>query len=706
MEQKQKTNRSSWSGLWIMIVAAVALEAISCTMYFTSRAAIKQKAEQLAKTELRKAELEIEAQTIELETAAKTLVELTERHLNEPDSIYAATRLAVSTLRENTSLAVAFVPNYYPKKGEFYEVCSSRITKDSIYTRNIGSAEHDYTTMEWYQNGFDHDSCWWSEPYMDDSGSKTMVVSCSCPVYDKQGRVVAVVCVDLALDYLQSKLPKYLQVYKNSYYSIRSSKGDDIASSVDTTAGQKYNIFSEEIDATGWHIEIIIPEEELFRDLNRIGRIVGLLMILGLLVLGVIIWHTTYTVKQLMRTREQNQRMESELEIAKTIQMAMLPKNGTDTGDTQSTDIWGFLQPAKEVGGDLYDFYERDGKLFFCIGDVSGKGVPAALVMATTRSLFRSISAHEQDPAKLMGLINNTMMDTNDQGMFVTLFIGVLDLQSGEMKYCNAGHNAPVCIQPSAVSIQPSAVSNQPSAVSIQQLPVKANIPIGVIADYAYEAQAKTLLRGDTLFLYTDGLTEAENEQHEQFGESRMSERLKDERVNDERVKDIIEDMYGGVKTFVGEAEQSDDLTMLAIRWLKYSLVMRNDIQQIPTLAEWIDSLPIPAELNMPINLALEEAVTNVMLYAYPNSSGKVVVEFSKAVSIQPSAVSIQYLVFTITDSGIPFDPTQKPEVDISLSAEEREIGGLGIHLVRQIMDEVKYERKNNQNILTLVKQL
>jgi anti-sigma regulatory factor (Ser/Thr protein kinase) len=660
-----------------MIVAAVALEAISCTMYFTSRAAIKQKAEQLAAMELRQAELEIEAQTIELETAAKTLVELAERHLNEPDSIFTATRTAVRTLRENTSVAVAFVPNYYPKKGAFYEVCSSRITEDSIYTRNIGSAEHDYTTMEWFKNGFEHDSCWWSEPYMDDSGSKTMVVSCSCPVYDKKGNVVAVVCIDLALDYLQSKLPEYLKVYENSYYSIRSSKGDDIASYIDTTAGQKYNIFNEEIDATGWHIEIIIPEEELFRDLNRIGRIVGFLMILGLLVLGVIIWHTTYTVKQLMRTREQNQRMESELEIAKTIQMAMLPKNGTDTGDTQSTDIWGFLQPAKEVGGDLYDFYERDGKLFFCIGDVSGKGVPAALVMATTRSLFRSISAHEQDPAKLMGLINNAMMDTNDQGMFVTLFIGVLDLQSGEMKYCNAGHNAPMIM----------------ANGEWQMVQVKANIPIGVVADYAYEAQAKTLLRGDTLFLYTDGLTEAENEQHEQFGESRMGERLK---ANGESlaVKEIVEGMYGGAKTFVGEAEQSDDLTMLAIRWLKYSLVMRNDIQQIPTLAEWIDTLPIPAELNMPINLAIEEAVTNVMLYAYPNSSGKVIVEFHPP------------MTFTITDSGIPFDPTKKPEVDISLSAEEREIGGLGIHLVRQIMDEVKYERKNNQNILTLVKQL
>ena len=128
-----------------------------------------------------------------------------------------------------------------------------------------------------------------------------------------------------------------------------------------------------------------------------------------------------------------------------------------------------------------------------------------------------------------------------------------------------------------------------------------------------------------------------------------------------------------------------------------FSLVMRNDIQQIPTLSEWIDSIEMPEELNMPINLALEEAVSNVMLYAYPGANGQVLVEAEK---------TPQQIVFTITDSGIPFDPTQHKEADITLSVEEREIGGLGIHLVRQIMDDIRYERKDNKNILTLVKSL
>ena len=123
---------------------------------------------------------------------------------------------------------------------------------------------------------------------------------------------------------------------------------------------------------------------------------------------------------------------------------------------------------------------------------------------------------------------------------------------------------------------------------------------------------------------------------------------------------------------------------------------MRNDIQQIPTLAEWIETIGLPQELNMPINLALEEAVSNVMLYAYPGKSGQVLVECDKS----------DKLVFTITDSGVPFDPTQQADPDITLSVEERAIGGLGIHLVRQLMDDIRYERKDNKNILTLTKQI
>jgi sigma-B regulation protein RsbU (phosphoserine phosphatase) len=662
-------------------------------MYFTSRVAIRHEAEQRAKTELRRAELEIDVHAIEMETAAKTLALLAEKHIHQPDSLFAATRLAVSSLRTNTSMAVAFIPNYFPEKGEFFEVCSSRFSEDSIYTRNIGSAEHDYTKMEWWQNGFVHDSCWWCEPYLDDSGSKTMVVSCSYPVHDRNGKVVAVVCIDMSLDELKN-ISEYLQVYPNSYYTIRSSTGVDIVPAPDTVPGRKYNIFQEEIDATGWHIEIIIPDEELFRDLNHIGRIVGLLMLLGLAMLILIIWYAGRNNKRLIESTARNQSIENELNIARKIQMAMLPTRFPPFPDYPNINAYGEVIPAKEVGGDLFDFYIRENRLFFCVGDVSGKGVPASIVMAMTRSFFRSFTSYMDNPAKIVMQMNDSLSgEGNDQSMFVTLFLGVLNLTTGELHYCNAGHNSPLVI----------------GHRSLVNLDCKANLPLGVIGGFAYQEQAAKLEIGDTLFLYTDGLTEAENTRHEQFGEERMGELLAAH--GEQSPQELIETMHQAVAKFVGNAEQSDDLTLFAIRLLNkspmtqhkssmtsghYSLVMRNDIQQIPTLAEWIEMLGLPQELNMPINLALEEAVSNVMLYAYPGKSGQVLVECDKS----------NKLVFTITDSGVPFDPTQQIDPDVTQSAEERPIGGLGIFLVRQIMDDIRYERKEDKNILTLVKSL
>ena len=153
--------------------------------------------------------------------------------------------------------------------------------------------------MEWYQNGFVHDSCWWSEPYLDDSGSQTYVVSCSCPVYNPQGEVVAVVCVDMSLDDLKH-ISDYLQVYPNSYYTIRSSDGTEIVAAPDTVPGRKYSIYNEEIDATGWHIEIIIPDEVLFAELNRIGIFIGILMFVGLLLLGLMLAFSAHTTRKMI----------------------------------------------------------------------------------------------------------------------------------------------------------------------------------------------------------------------------------------------------------------------------------------------------------------------------------------------------------------------------------------------------------------------
>ena len=709
MSLKEKINKSKYprtrGGLWILIVAAVVLEAISCIMYFTSRAAIRHEAELRAKTELRKADLEIKVHAVEMETAAKALALLVEKHIDQPDSVYSATRLAVNTLSTNTSMAVAYVPDYFPSEGRFFEVCSSRISEDSTYTRQIGSAEHDYTRMEWWQAGFVHDSCWWCEPYLDDSGSKTTVVSCSCPVHDKNGEVVAVVCIDMSLDFLQD-LSDFLQVYANSYYSIQSSTGRDIVATPDTIAGHKYTIYEQEIDATGWRIKIIIPEEELFRDLDRVGRIVGLLMLLGLALLVFIMIRAAKNLISVVNLSNQQERMEGELTIARDIQMAMLPTRFPPFPDCPGLSAYGSVTPAKEVGGDLFDFYLREGKLFFCVGDVSGKGVPASLVMAVTRSMFRSFTSYLDSPAQVMEQMNASLTgEANDQNMFVTFFIGALDLSTGELRYCNAGHDAPIQIQR----------DNEQCTKAF--LPCRPNLPLGVLAGFSFEEQHASLHEGNTLFLYTDGLTEAENSAHELFGEERMMTVVEQRKTRDDSPRELIDAMQAAVSAFVGEAEQSDDLTMFAIRWTEksamvsgkdgesktegeqhFSLVMRNDIQQIPTLAEWVESIGIPMELNMPINLALEEAVSNVMLYAYPQTkSGQVLVECVKARG---------ELVFTISDSGIPFDPTQQAEPDLTLSAEERAIGGLGIHLVRQIMDEVRYERKEDKNILTLVKKI
>ena len=301
-----------------------------------------------------------------------------------------------------------------------------------------------------------------------------------------------------------------------------------------------------------------------------------------------------------------------------------------------------------------------------------------------TRSLFRSITSHDEDAASVMTKMNKAFVEQNTQNMFLTLFIGILDSKTGTLDYCNAGHNAPVRIQ-----------NTDRSADRAQMMNVLPNLPLGVESEWVFTAQQIQMAYNDMLFLYTDGLTEAERRTHEQYGEERMMKQLTDEGSNGlTGPRKLVEAMQANVETFVDGADQSDDLTMMAIRYQMPALIMRNDIEQIPTLSEWIDSLSIPEELNMPINLALEEIVTNVMLYAYPGKHGQVLVEYTAP------------LIFTITDSGIAFDPTKKEEVDTTLSAEERPIGGLGIHLVRQIMDEVIYERVDDKNVLTLIKHI
>ena len=399
-------------------------------------------------------------------------------------------------------------------------------------------------------------------------------------------------------------------------------------------------------------------------------------------------------IDELKDTTAEKASIESELQVASGIQMGMLPKDFPTSQERDDVQLYASLTPAKDVGGDLFDFYIRDEKLFFCIGDVSGKGVPASLFMAVTRSVFRTVSAHESMPDRIVATLNATMADMNETNMFVTLFVGVLDLPTGRMRYCNAGHDAPLLV-----------------GQGVGMLPCDPNIPAGFMPSWKYTLQETQIFTGTTIFLFTDGLTEAMDSTHALFKMERVNEVAKQALANhQEEPRQLIAVMMDAVHQFVGDAEQSDDLTMMAIQYIKKPrdvrfskrIILPNDTKEVPTLAAFVDevceAVGFDAALTMKMNLAIEEAVVNVMEYAYPRGThGDITVE------AQANDVRLK---FTIIDSGTHFDPTAQADVDTTLSAEDRPIGGLGIHIVRQYMDSINYERISGHNVLTLRKRL
>lgn len=260
--------------------------------------------------------------------------------------------------------------------------------------------------------------------------------------------------------------------------------------------------------------------------------------------------HLTDYIEQLKKTTGAKERIESELRIAHDIQMGMIPKTFPPFPERDDVDLYAVLYPAKEVGGDLYDFLIDSDRLYFVIGDVSGKGIPASLFMATTRSLFRSVAAFYRDPAEILISLNNSIAETNESSMFVTLFIGILDLESGKLLYSNAGHNPPILIKPDGKPIYMEATPN---------------VPAGLFPEFIYGSQELQVEKGTTIFLYTDGLTEAENIEKKLYGKERLLNLL--ERVDIVEPKDVTETVIERVAVHVGEAEQSDDLTILTIKY-------------------------------------------------------------------------------------------------------------------------------------------
>ena len=716
------------TSLAIIVTAAVLVEATSVVQYWFSKEGIRQEVEHRAQTELRAKGLEIQNVMTAVKVAVENMAWAVEQRLSQPDSMQAITQKLLADNEYIVGSTVAFEPYYYKDKGRQFSPYTYK-HDGTTTSKQLGTDTYDYHTMEWYtapmQSGHGH----WSEPYFDEGGGEMMMSTYSLPIRDAAGRSVAVFTADVSLKWL-SEIINARHIYPSSYNLLLSRTGQIMACPVESLVmrktitqvtadmedstvnyinsqmmagksgqaavlddkGGKNYVFFDQIDGdTGWSMAVVCADSEIYHGLRMLALNVFVLMLIGLVLLGYIIWRAARNGQRLMAINAEKERMGSELHIASEIQKGMLPKIFPPYPERDDVEIFGSLVPAKEVGGDLYDFFIRDEKLFFCIGDVSGKGVPASLVMAVTRSLFRTVSAHDSSPEHIVTMMNDSMAEMNDTNMFVTLFLGVLDLHTGRLRYCNAGHCPPVL-----------------TGDGVGFIPIKPNLPLGAMSGWDFEGQEVLILPQTTIFLYTDGLTEAENVMHGQFGEDRMLEAMK--QMDSHMPQAMIEQMTATVHAFVDEAEQSDDLTMLAIQYTKEqldvrlarNLLLQNDVNQVPQLAQFVDevceAVGFDAATTMKMNLAIEEAVVNVMNYAYPQDTvGDIHVE------AQANDVRLK---FTITDSGSPFDPTAQQEADTTLTAEERPIGGLGIHLVRQIMDSINYERIDGKNILTLRKKL
>ena len=709
----------------LLVVAALTLEASSLVQYYFAKKSIIEIASKRADDNLENSKVDILNILNQVETAIRNDIWMVRSCLPNRDTIWKVTEHVV---RENPSVVgstVALVPGYYEDRELFSPYSFRSSPNGEIIHKTLASEEYDYPSKQWFYEGLKHEDGFWSEPYLDTGGGDIMMTTFSMPVRDYEGKLAAVITADVSLDWLKNVFDDVV-IYPGSFGMLFSREGKIMVSPVESLvmhrtlqemskqyedsiamkhftnsvlSGENGNlkirarkrvhrVYYAPIERTGWSMSIVIPNDQIMGEINRHTRMVSLFQFIGLLMLMLILLSAHKNQKKYKKLSENEERMEKELEIARGIQMAMIPKTFLPSPEREDIDVAARIVPAKEVGGDLYDYFIKDRHLYFCIGDVSGKGVPAALVMAMTRSLFRSVAAHENSPSTIVSNINRSLAEMNENNMFVTFFCGILNLDTGHLKYCNAGHNPPLIL-----------------ADTKMKLDAIPNLPLGVMAEMDYQEQTVDLRFDDSLFLYTDGITEAENISHELFGDDRMSKVLSVRR----NAATHLEVMEKAIKDFVGDAPQSDDLTMLFIHYIKakpgysaHHLVLENDIKQIPRLTEFIEGIieekNIDASTAMGINLALEEAVANVMSYAYPEGTvGEVKVDVR---------IDEREITFMVSDNGKEFDPTTRPEPDLKSGPEERPIGGLGIHLIRTIMDTVSYKRQSGKNLLIMTKNI
>jgi len=642
----------------------------------------------------------------------------------------------------------------------FIDKTSGEIRIDNAFNMD----EYDYHRRNWYNelNKFilKPNQVVWTRPYVDDSGSFSLMTTAGAGIF-KDEDLVGVTTVDWEIEEVIKQLLDIIPT-ENSFVLLCVPQDDYIISSAHTNSfvgdsmhdipwdinsdyfnynGINYMRFGRYMN-NGWLLSIQIPEKEIFAEVEKQNSVFSVIIELSFVAMLAIAYilisrfintpikHLTNEVALLelgnlgmqieinskdemgllaktfnkmtsdlkksieenAHEREEKKRISTELSVAKEIQESMLPGIFPAFPERDEFDIYAVMIPAREVGGDFYDFYLLDDdNLAVLIADVSGKGIPASLFMVKAKTLINNFSAGKS-PKTAFESVNKKLCKNNDACIFVTAFMGIYNIPTGKFTYVNAGHNPPLLKKKDG---------------SFEFLRTNPCIVLAIKEDAKYSEEEIYLEEGDTIYLYTDGVTEAMNDKKELFGEQRLKDALNGNRKASPY--ELLHKIKNEVDNFSAGAEQADDIAMLALSIGKEIETAGNKITLnaklenlsglIAFLEDELSKNGYNSEERNKIEIAAEEVFTNIVKYAYDSSHNNRQISVSTAGSEPNRKIKI-----TFEDEGKPYNPLEAPSPDLQKPLADREIGGLGVHMIKTIMDNVEYSRLNGRNILVITK--
>ena len=701
----------------IMAVVLVMMAVIAGVVYNMVKEYMLDEAKERYKNILLSSHEELRRHLSDVYVASENNMHDIERDIDNPDRMFSHMERIVRQNADIVCCAMLFKQDYYPSKGRVFVPCARLDSADRLVVSRIDSTYNSYFYGEWFQEQMKKDKGCWTKAYFESAffaagHEPRLLTTYTAPIHNHDGQPVALLAADVSLEYLRDEMMEDVTKMNAQFKGNREHQAysfvidhegtyiihpdekrmlrdtlkadtimtDEIGSATAVIDGVPSWIYYRKIKYVNWTMAVVVPDDVIMFNGRMLNIIILLTMVLGLLAIYLFCRHQIKEIADPIAA--QKAVMEHELTIAHNIQKALLPQSFPEHADI---DLYATQTPARDVGGDLYDYFVHEGCLVFCIGDVSGKGVPAALLMAVMKSMFRSEAHRADSAAGIVETMNRNLGEEYKGGDFVTMFVGILDLKTGFLDYCNAGHEAPL-------------VAGRP-------LDVKRNLPVGALSDWNYEGQQTQLKSGDMLFLYTDGLSEAKNSTGELLGRKRVQQIVSEHAIDTAR--QLVGVLEAEERYHAGDAEQNDDITMLAIRWqpnpqlLTFSpshLTMSASMDEIDRLAPFISHVAEQAAMEgreaKRLRLAVEEAVANIINHGQATT-----------ITLQATMDDNQ-LVLTIDDDGQPFNPTGESATDFSVPADERPPGGLGIMFLHEMTDGLDYQRIDGHNVLRIIKRV